>query len=326
MSLIDQAWSFSDHLPLAEAVNMDVTNVFNYLASLEEKDRDNIQLRDLVSVVPPFPTMWIEFGTHTDSSSDLVDMYRRTNSIRYGLLIVTQDLHEECEDDESPQASAHRVVNQLLSRGGGKTNMGNRVEFHRPVRWLCHVYQFTAPNARASSTTLIPYVRGLLFDVDGGLAVNAISGLPVSVAMPFEQKNTAYLQTQDDFMTINRHVFIAPLFAISLMHCKNVQVIDAPDTRPRQQRRFEDRAGIHLAQMYTLQIDPMKKVLSSEGGLETQGLKRALHICRGHFASYSEEKPLFGKISGRFWKPAHVRGTDKAGVVYKDYKVKVEPS
>ena len=45
------------------------------------------------------------------------------------------------------------------------------------------------------------------------------------------------------------------------------------------------------------------------------------HYCRGHFATYTEEKPLFGKYSGKFWIPAHVRGSVKNGAVVKDYCV-----
>lgn len=65
----------------------------------------------------------------------------------------------------------------------------------------------------------------------------------------------------------------------------------------------------------------MKKVLRTEGQSETTGLKRALHICRGHFAHYGDDKPLFGKYTGTFWRPMHARGKVEQGVVVKDYKI-----
>jgi hypothetical protein len=65
----------------------------------------------------------------------------------------------------------------------------------------------------------------------------------------------------------------------------------------------------------------MKRILKTEGNIESEGLKRALHICRGHFSTYSEEKPLFGRVAGTFWIPAHTRGQIKEGVVISDYKV-----
>lgn len=46
-----------------------------------------------------------------------------------------------------------------------------------------------------------------------------------------------------------------------------------------------------------------------------------LHVVRGHFASYTDDAPLFGKYTGTFWKPAHTRGSAEQGVVVKDYDV-----
>lgn len=65
----------------------------------------------------------------------------------------------------------------------------------------------------------------------------------------------------------------------------------------------------------------MKAVLRTEGGIEQNGLKKALHICRGHFATYTDEKPLFGHFTGTVWKPSHVRGNVTEGIVSKDYRV-----
>jgi len=55
-----------------------------------------------------------------------------------------------------------------------------------------------------------------------------------------------------------------------------------------------------------------------QGGNE---IHRALHICRGHFATYGDDNPLFGKHVGTFWRPMHVRGDKAAGEVRKSYKV-----
>src|SRR3990167_3444505 len=60
--------------------------------------------------------------------------------------------------------------------------------------------------------------------------------------------------------------------------------------------------------------------------IEVNGLKKALHIVRGHPVTYTKEKPLFGKYSGTFWKPAHARGSIEQGAVLKDYKVNAPQS
>jgi hypothetical protein len=115
--------------------------------------------------------------------------------------------------------------------------------------------------------------------------------------------------------------FFAPALAISFLHCKNVTVEDAKPVGSRQQRRLEQRRGVRHSSFKTLVIEPMRQVLRTEGQSERHGLQRALHICRGHFAHYSEDRPLFGKYSGTFWRPAHVRGSAEIGMVGKDYKV-----
>ncbi len=106
---------------------------------------------------------------------------------------------------------------------------------------------------------------------------------------------------------------------ISFMHCKNVKQVEAKED-PGE--RFLRQYKVPKFTYRTLCIDPMKEVLRREGQSEAAGLKRALHICRGHFSTYSDEKPLFGKYAGTFWVPDHVRGKKEHGEVVKDYEVK----
>lgn len=106
------------------------------------------------------------------------------------------------------------------------------------------------------------------------------------------------------------------LLALSFVNCKNVQVVNHEPAPPS--------SGTHLKRpllrYHVLNIEPMKTVLRRDGGSETAGVKRALHICRGHFANYTE-RGLFGKYFGRFWVPSHVRGSTSQGYMEKDYAV-----
>lgn len=116
--------------------------------------------------------------------------------------------------------------------------------------------------------------------------------------------------------------FLFPcLLALSFMHCKNVVITDNQPSRA-DRRRAEHHGGRPVVTFKTLNIRPMQTILKHEGQIEHTGLKKALHICRGHFATYSEERPLFGRVSGTFWKPMHLRGSAKEGAVVKDYDVK----
>jgi hypothetical protein len=115
-------------------------------------------------------------------------------------------------------------------------------------------------------------------------------------------------------------VLVPAFLSLSFMNCKNVTInaID-PDPALNRERR---KAGLQpFLRYHTINIEPMKQVLRTEGGVEANGIKKALHICRGHFATYTDEKPLFGHTTGTVWRPSHVRGSAKQGVVVADYKV-----
>lgn len=111
------------------------------------------------------------------------------------------------------------------------------------------------------------------------------------------------------------------LLGLSFMHCKNVKNV-AQEHPPKLSKAYQRRYGNSLIVYHTLEIDPMKKVLREEGQSETLGLKKALHITRGHFANYTEGKGLFGKYHGTYWRPPHVKGSAEHGVVKKDYSIK----
>src|SRR5215471_6223848 len=105
---------------------------------------------------------------------------------------------------------------------------------------------------------------------------------------------------------------------LSFCHCKNVRRVEAEVDAGE---RFHRREKVPRIKFYTLEINPMREVLRREGQAERVGLVRALHICRGHFATYTPEHPLFGKYVGTFWRPDHVRGSREAGEVNKNYSV-----
>ncbi len=115
--------------------------------------------------------------------------------------------------------------------------------------------------------------------------------------------------------------FIYPAFlALSFLHCKNV-ALDANEPPLKPSRKHQRNHGRPLTKYYTLEIEPMRQTLKTEGKSDEVGVRRALHICRGHFATYTPDKPLFGKVTGTFWRDAHVRGSKKHGEVVKDYRV-----
>jgi hypothetical protein len=55
--------------------------------------------------------------------------------------------------------------------------------------------------------------------------------------------------------------------------------------------------------------------------LNDEETMRPYHAVRAHYATYTKDRPLFGKYDGKFYIPAHFRGSPDNGYVSKDYKI-----
>jgi hypothetical protein len=127
--------------------------------------------------------------------------------------------------------------------------------------------------------------------------------------------------TADHYKLLADIMSLMPVYAMQFMNCKGTTLapIDPDPTINRERRK----AGLKpFLRYHTINIEPMKTVLRAEGGIETNGLEKALHICRGHFKTYATSymgRPLDKPLT--FWVPSHVKGTAKHGVVVSDYNV-----
>lgn len=153
-----------------------------------------------------------------------------------------------------------------------------------------------------------------------------------------------FVETMESYSGGYYQFLCAGLLTLSFLHCKNVELktveesdVSEESQAPRRkvakkarqkQTAVRDQQAIQARPIVTyhiLDVEPMKQVLRSEGRAEQQGLKRALHICRGHFAHYEQGKGLFGKYHGTYWREQHVRGSAEQGVRVKDYRIKDLP-
>ncbi len=113
--------------------------------------------------------------------------------------------------------------------------------------------------------------------------------------------------------------FLPVAFSLCLCHAKNTTFKDhQPDPKLiKSQIRKKKEPSVTYK---TLVIDGLTN--PSEPNGTKGGITRALHLCRGHFRTYTAEKPLFGKHTGLFWTPMHTRGDKSSGEVKKKYVVK----
>ncbi|MGB8031771.1 MAG: hypothetical protein WCF30_19120, partial [Terracidiphilus sp.] len=126
-------------------------------------------------------------------------------------------------------------------------------------------------------------------------------------------------------------VFILPcLYALTLMHCRNVTLekvttpLPLSNKKSKRRKQIEERKKLPPFERHTIVIRD-RKGRSVQTGLRQEGAARGLHIVRGHFHTYTPERPLFGnpKLHGRFWVPAHLSGLNPERVIESDYRLEV---
>jgi hypothetical protein len=157
----------------------------------------------------------------------------------------------------------------------------------------------------------------------GGAAINA--GVHVLVFVLPDGKHTGMTMAgfgrdllASYFRDSPYSVLVTFGMGLSFCHCKNVT---RTEYTAEEHHQWHRQTKVPRLKYYVLNIDPMRETLRREGRSEEVGLGKALHICRGHFATYTPEHPLFGKYVGTFWRPDHVRGKAENGIVDKDYSV-----
>lgn len=107
------------------------------------------------------------------------------------------------------------------------------------------------------------------------------------------------------------------LFVASFMNCGNVILEDR--IPPRHERRQILRATRREAVSHkVLKVRPVKRIYPASEPTENRR-DLPLHVCRGHFKTFRQDRPLFGMFSGTFWWDAYVRGAQENGIVIKDY-------
>lgn len=104
-------------------------------------------------------------------------------------------------------------------------------------------------------------------------------------------------------------------FQLSL--CRNVRV--QQDTAPRVVRkRNPGAAGIRFSRVFLSAARRGGSGLEREVEL-TGPAGVAAHHVRGHFKTYTDEAPLFGKLTGTYWVSPHMRGDHAHGTVLQEY-------
>lgn len=281
---------------LAEAYVFDIQNVADYFHSFEAKTKSWNET-DFPKVAPPFQSYFMEFRFKPYWKQGEV----KGSIYAAGVLSYVYDLEKNSSRPPGcPEFDGARWIVESTLFIEDQRKWGN-------LRAWTRLLSAAQPNGDMVKS------HNVNDGVHGGDLPSYLDGRIIdSPEMDQQLRNDIYL------------IYYPTLLALSFLHCKNVTV-QTEDPSPKQSRVFQKKHGRPLIRFHILNIEPMKTVLKNEGQAEKVGLKRALHIVRGHFSDYTE-RGLFGKHRGIYWFDQHAKGTPEEGVMLKDYNVNTPQS
>jgi hypothetical protein len=276
----------------------------------DDPSREWLTYTDYPSLLPPWPTTWFEFKIPqwSHSGDEVIDLHPELIP-RLGCLAVTD------EHDENEGADVLRT-DELLTRVEGY--LGQRIP--QPPEATALRQAHLADAIRRGTRCRWTVIFQSYFEAVHQLNRGATAGFYL------DEQGRAILgthfmvhDTDDPQMAEAENMMFTPIFfGIALLHCKNITTerIDVPE----KVRRARVKKGMPDVQFRTLVVEPMRKQMRAASGGAT-GIKQALHWVRGSFATYGPERPMFGKLTGTFWRPLHAAGSPVQGAVVKDYEV-----
>jgi hypothetical protein len=184
------------------------------------------------------------------------------------------------------------VYNMTIFVGGRSEAAGGAV----PTTGPCHMFRLAVyPDGEISD------IRWIALDSEGGPRQGFAAGKAMNVDPTGDRWDMAQL---------------VGLGAINLGNCVNV-ILREPD-RPRAAQRRIHRLGVEVAEIH---VRPISTSYRGKGKESVAFGSVPLHSVRGHFAEYgmNGRGKLFGKYSGRYWIPAHARGSSEHGTVEQKY-------
>ena len=106
------------------------------------------------------------------------------------------------------------------------------------------------------------------------------------------------------------------LYALQLLNCKNVRQVESSNHEGLSKR---ERKSVFREDFHILDVPLINRIANGEIEIGIGG-KCPLHTVRGHFKTFTAEKPLLGRHVGMYWWEDYVRGSIKNGIVSKEYQ------
>jgi hypothetical protein len=130
---------------------------------------------------------------------------------------------------------------------------------------------------------------------------------------------------EDDILSVSLISFFNETCVFTdILNCQNVVTKDVLPTEKLNQKRIRN-GKLPLYSYKILEVVKGKPRTKNAGSVpwdykSPEAVR--FHLCRGHFKTFTEERPLFGKYSGTFWWNPQSRGDRSKGAIEKEYSVK----
>jgi len=292
-----------------EPILVDITDAANWIYT--ETDQEYFDWReDFPTIISPWPITWMEFMRSSVTRSEGQQWVMPEQALhRMGALALNWEIKEEQRAltwQVDPILRWQMQCGKLM--GKPQVYPSEQIEARR-MACMKYATKGLAPRWISMWEVYLELVRdkschhlmsaAFYLDEDGKLFDEV---LMIHTDQP----------VGDGIFTI----LIPFFYGISLMHCGNVSVVPVgSDRKPNPRHGHDPRACYHV-----LDIKPIHR-MAAASKMGSSSVKRALHICRGHFKDY-RKSGLFGHYKGIYWWDMQARGTIEKGEVKKDYRVR----
>jgi len=298
---------------LENCIKVNIQNVADFMYTKTDKeffDRD----KDFPNCVPPWQFAWFHWIHPTvciskEKGMSVIPEYA-PRSISH--LTMSVRLKDDCYCPNVIEIEESKIMSDMfgLLRPMFKScKINNDYENNsewKKIKWLFQIQTFYEALQE-------PICLSAFFLDENGMLFR-----------PRTNKNTIYsphiyFTDNENFKSIVGALEDCCLLALSFCNCKKSQIVE--QSISRQVRRNSERHNIPIVKEYTLEIPQVKTVYEDIEVVPGSGIKKAFHLCRGHFKTYTKEKPLMGKHQGTFWWDMHLKGSSEYGIIDKDYKI-----
>lgn len=125
-------------------------------------------------------------------------------------------------------------------------------------------------------------------------------------------------EVTDELETLTEYLISPAITALSLINCRNVE------TQETGKIGFA-RTGAEKRRGEPAKTIRYHTIVLPGGGTQSDGKgghrATAVHRVRGHFKTFTPERPLLGRHTGTYWWGWQVRGNPEHGTIISDYKL-----